>query len=378
MLEVSKTKIKDSIACKGRLSFPSLKSLTLNHEATRALQDLLSKDLFDSLIQITSSQLEELDCPYLGRSELSELMRNGQLGLLKTFTLTRGYVNYDYDVDDVEYGVSELIKHCPNITNVDGYTRFEDDGLSWYTRGALAILSTYGPQLKYFNCNLVSRKILHAIAEKCKNIQSLVLNFEPYACSAGQFDECVAVANSAPLLLGSLERLTHISLYFIDSNDENETIYYAETIGELVKRCGMRLRSFHLTFYGFESHKIIKAIGANLKNLKKLNISMNRMEDTEPDTARDIYETKELQESVEYMLDGCQKLRILHLDVHGWSDVFYTIQNNICEQICYKQKNLRYLDVKHIEEISRPTVTFLYQCYVKFSVFEQVAILAIA
>ena len=193
-----------------------------------------------------------------------------------------------------------------------------------------------------------------AILEKCKNIELLVLDFAPCSSNDGLIDESRTIASSVPLF-GYLEKLTFLSLNFVDSEVKTETIC------ELIKRCGMKLQIFHLRFYGHQSHKIVRAIGANLKNLKELKLSMYRMKDTMRGTPEDTYETKELQESVESILEGCQKLRSLDMDFTGWNDECNTLTSVIYDQISSKQQHLRYLYVHCHMDRPKPNLVKVIQ-----------------
>ena len=99
MLEVSITKIQDIVACKRRFRFPSLKSLTLGPEAATAIEEILSKDLFNRLI--TNSPIEEFYCSNV---DVTGHIENGNLGLLKRHNLL---CFRKYGEDFVGYGIYE-------------------------------------------------------------------------------------------------------------------------------------------------------------------------------------------------------------------------------------------------------------------------------
>ena len=326
MPNISIRKIQEIITGKGNLSFPRLKSLTLGSESARAIEALLTKDIFDSLI--TSSQLEELYCSHI---DMLPYIRNGKLDILKKCSLS--------------HGVYELIKHCPYITHLHGFTDNCGDPSS-YKQGALKLLSTYGPQLKHFECNLISWEIARAILEECKDIESLVLHFENHCNFEDDIDDSVAIECSLPLF-GCLEKLTEIDLRLITSDAE------AETVGALIKSCGMNLQSFKIMFEGNESHKIMSAIGTNCKNLKNLKLYIyDSIDETEEEGIRKV------RESLDAIIEECQKLRTLDLEVTGLN-VSYEGESSlinlldIYEQIGKKQRYLQHVQLYHLKGIPK-------------------------
>eukprot|EP00112_Aurelia_sp_Birch-Aquarium-sp1_P008152 Seg1894.8 transcript_id=Seg1894.8/GoldUCD/mRNA.D3Y31 product="hypothetical protein" protein_id=Seg1894.8/GoldUCD/D3Y31 len=248
MSNISVTKIQGIIASKGHLSFPRLKSLELGYGSGEAIQELLSIDSFDSLI--TTSQLEEFYCYH---KDMLPYIRNGNLGLLKKCSLATFWKEFSESEvtevqrnlfkDDVDLGIDELIKNCPHITHLDDYTDHYEDP-SYFKRGALKIFSTYGPQLKHFQGNVNSPEIAHAILEKCKNMESLDLDFL-YHCN---WDQSAVTIDSNLAEFGHLEKLTEVDLRLINS---------AEIVTEFIKRRGMNLQSFKLDFGGSDSYKIM-------------------------------------------------------------------------------------------------------------------------
>lgn len=281
---------------------------------------------------------------------------------MKKFTLHRSYEGYDYDGTVTKNGIHELIKRCPHITHLSGYEHHYGYGQDWhaftnadYTRGVLEILSNYGPQLKHFKCDLLSKEITNAIVGKCKNIESLDLDLSPEGKFALDGNIHPTIVSSAPLL-ASLENLRVLALDFYPP--ETELTNYAEIICELIKRCGIKLQIFHFSYLGTEVHKVMEAIGVNLRNLEelKLHVEFGKDQDTSRDTKQ-----KDLQESVEYILEGCQKLTSLDLTFNGRDhELVLFINEIIYRQICYKQQHLRYLDAD-ITEIATPTLLKLIQ-----------------
>lgn len=322
MLEVSVSKIQGIIACKGRLSFPRLKSLALLRDARTAVKQLLSNDFFGSLI--TSSKLIELR----GQKDMMvPYIKNGNLRFLEKCHLRlmlfcEGDTDVDYDDDD-------LIKHCPHITDIDGCREYEYPHCYLFKQ-----ISAYGAQLKHFQCYF-SREIGDAILEKCKNLKSLILY--------------VDTMDGLLHLFGHLEKLTELDIVFISDRHETE-----ETLCELIKRCGMNLQSLRLDFCenGHECHKIVNAIGANCRNLKNLKLHVNagmQMIDT--------CDTRELEDSVESILEGCQKLSNLELYFDKLGDKFYAPY----EKLGTKLPHLQHLVLKNLRAIPKPKFVKLIQ-----------------
>eukprot|EP00112_Aurelia_sp_Birch-Aquarium-sp1_P020631 Seg5368.1 transcript_id=Seg5368.1/GoldUCD/mRNA.D3Y31 product="hypothetical protein" protein_id=Seg5368.1/GoldUCD/D3Y31 len=307
--------IQSIIAAKGRLSFPCLKSLKLTDEAYRAFKEL-SNDFFESLT--ATSQLQELEFPdYV---DILPYIENGNLELLKIFPALHFQDN-----------TGELIKHCPNITHVHGATR----------RNLHEIISTYGPQLKSFGGSVNRGDAANAILRECKNLESLDLVFYPPDDNC-LIEESLAIKRAIPLF-GYLEKLTEMEIcskYF-----EIE----AEVVCKLIKNCGMKVQSLTLTFRGFESHKILNEIGANCKNLKKLKLTIENIEDYGHYEMKEIPTNRKLPESVRAILVGCQKLRTLHVYVRirsdGWSWSDTNCNCIIYDQIGNKQPYLEHLEL---------------------------------
>lgn len=243
-------------------------------------------------------------------------IRNGNLGLLKKCSLATFWKEFSESEvtevqrnlfkDDVELGIDELIKNCPHITHLDDYTDHYEDP-SYFKRGALKIFSTYGPQLKHFQCNVNSPEIAHAILEKCKNMESLDLDFL-YHCN---WDQSAVTIDSNLAEFGHLEKLTEVDLRLINS---------AEIVTEFIKRRGMNLQSFKLDFGGSDSYKIMFAICfcKNLKNLK-LDIYDNIImcEEKEEEAQEKISETRG---SADAILEECPNLRTVDIHVRVYVD----------------------------------------------------------
>eukprot|EP00112_Aurelia_sp_Birch-Aquarium-sp1_P023066 Seg6748.1 transcript_id=Seg6748.1/GoldUCD/mRNA.D3Y31 product="hypothetical protein" protein_id=Seg6748.1/GoldUCD/D3Y31 len=305
--------IQSIIAAKGRLSFPSLKSLKLTDEAYRAFKEL-SNDFFESLI--ASSQLQELELP----KHISILphIKNEDLGLLKTIPEPGSYND----------NTGELIKHCPNITHVPG-------GLT--KRNLQKIICTYGPQLKFLRVSINRVDTANAILKECKNLESLDLVSYPPDDNC-LIEESLAIKRAIPLF-GYLEKLTEIEIWSKYFEIE------AGVVCELIKNCGMKLQSLTLRLRESESHKILNAIGANCKNLKKLKLTI---ENTERDETQELSTNRKLLESVDAILEGCQKLRGLYLylrsDGRNWSDTK-------CNCIIYDQIGIKQPYLQHHLEL---------------------------
>eukprot|EP00112_Aurelia_sp_Birch-Aquarium-sp1_P011725 Seg2468.2 transcript_id=Seg2468.2/GoldUCD/mRNA.D3Y31 product="hypothetical protein" protein_id=Seg2468.2/GoldUCD/D3Y31 len=313
--------------CKGGLSFPRLKSLTLKGEACNGIR-VLSNILFKSFME--TSQLEELDLDLKFSVKIEHEIRSWDLHLLRKCSL--------WDFHEI---AEDLIMHCLNITHLVGFHSYRYPLL--YAKDMHNIISTYGPQLKSLECCVVKMETVNAIVEKCKNLESLKLHFEGYPDdeSWGWIDESVAIKNSVPLF-GCLEKLTEIGLWLRRSYMQ----FKAEIACELLEICGMNLQSLTLLFYGCESHKIMNAIGANCKNLKKLELFIyEELEDTERGTTEEISRARQLQEGVEVMLEGCQNLQSLYLRVSlddekcPWNDAI------ILEKISKNQRQLESLTI---------------------------------
>eukprot|EP00112_Aurelia_sp_Birch-Aquarium-sp1_P019749 Seg495.3 transcript_id=Seg495.3/GoldUCD/mRNA.D3Y31 product="hypothetical protein" protein_id=Seg495.3/GoldUCD/D3Y31 len=319
--------IQSIIAAKGRLSFPSLKSLKLTDEAYRAFKEL-SNDFFESLI--ASSQLQELELPkYVN---ILPYITNGNLGLLKIFRVP-------YDHTEL---ITELIKHCPNITHLDGATE----------RNLQTIIPTYAPQLKFLGGSVKRGNTANAILEECKNLESLDLVFYP---SHGNFlvEELVAIKSAIPLF-GYLEKLTELEFFSMSNYFEID----AEVVCDLIKNCGMKLQILKLAFKGSESHTILNAIGTNCKNLKKLKLSINNVE---RDETENISTNRKLLESVEAILGGCQMLRGLYVNVrsNGWSEA--NCDHIIYDQIGNKLPYLQHLKLALLWQYPKPNFVKLIE-----------------
>ena len=284
----SRKNISRIITLNGRLSFPRLRSLKLNDEAYEAFKELSNSFL---VRLISSSQLQELEFPEY--ADILPYIEHGNLRLLKKFP-----VSHD------NYYTRAVIENCPNIIHGDGALG-----------GDLhKIISTYGPQLKALNCWVNSSETANTILERCKNLESLKLVLYPPNDNC-LVEESLAIKKLIPSF-GCLEKLTEIDVWSKCFEIE------AEIVSELIKKCGMKLQSLTLLLIGYESHKILNAIGVNCKNLKKLKLSiLNRMEGTECDTTKESSTNRKLLESVEAILDGCQKLRTLFLNIGGIDDV---------------------------------------------------------
>ena len=275
--------LKD-IVCKESLSFPQLKSLKLSPEAAKAFKQF-NEDLFLSLMG--SNQLEEIGVQYI-EPPVSHFIKNGSLRLLKKCCLI------DFEID-----AEELIKFCPNIVHIDGFTDMFDK--TDYDRSILKIMSTFGPQLKHFGCDINCSETMNAILEKCKNLVSVLLIFSHRI----RKDEVSLIKRLIPAL-GCLENLTEIELWL------GLTKVEAEIVCEFIEKCGKNLEMLTLQFDGMESFKILNAVGTNCSNLVKLRlIIVDRPKEDEEDPLR----TRQLRESGEAVLEGCQNLTTLHLDV---------------------------------------------------------------
>ena len=349
-------KVEDIIACHRRLNFPRLKSLKLAGDADSAIKQL-SNDLFESLI--ATSQLEELKIPYL---HISAQFKLGNLGLLKKLSLSY-YETY----------AAELIKHCPNITNLVGYQGFADPWQS--VRSLRNIIWAYGPKLKSLGCRVVRVETVTAIVKECKAIESLVLDFQEPKREDGWFDESLAIESSIPLL-GYLERLTEIEFYSRDFKVKPEIIC------ELITRCGVNLQSFTLDLCGSEIYKILNAVGARCKNLKKLWLDVcdileakdwggtcNRINAAKRGTMKETHRSRQLEESVDVVLEGCQKLTtlFLHFGWRGWRDL--RKENNIYDQISKKQLHLKRLTLENHMGYPKPNFVKLIQALPYCNIF---------
>ena len=341
MSDSSITKIQEIITSMGQLSFPRLKSLTLVQESGKAIEQLLNKDIFNSFI--TSSQLEQVDCSDI---DMLPYIRNGNLGLLRKFSLSYGCF----------YGMPTLIEHCPHITHLGGYTVY--GGRQGYKRSVLRLISAYGPQLKHFDCQLFSWEVLRAILERCRNIESLVVEFGDVSDSAeGHIDDFLGFGSSLPLL-GYLEKLTEIDIRFI------MPYYEAEFIGALIEKCGKKLQSIKIKFEGSESHKIMIAIAANCKNLK--NLHLNFRENLYYDT--DEEKVREVRDSVNAIIEECQELRTFDVEVYGLdlchgSDRSVLEFSDICDQIGKKLPHLKYVKLRRLHSIPEPNVVKLIHAH---------------
>ena len=353
MLEVSIRKIKDIIARKGRLRFPRLKSLKLADESYADIVQF-SNDLFESLIG--TSHLEELKLDHLRSNELymeptiKEHMQRGSLVALKKCSIR--YHEEDFEV---------LIQHCPNITHLTGWwidpVRW-DERREKYARNLLKIFSTYGPQLKSFRFNGMvtgsTMEAINAILKECKNLESLVLDFTPPSYGMLQYEN-KAVESAIPLF-GYLDKLTEIKL--VRSRDFK---IKPETICELIKRCGINLKSFTLEYRGYESQKILNAIGANARNLETLKLDNieHINEDWEQGITED--EIRQIQESVDAILEGCQKLETLHFqmrDSRGKVELNFPIYDQIAKK---ENLHLKYLRLEGILGYPQPSLLKLIQ-----------------
>ena len=318
----SRKNISRTITQNGRLSFPRLRSLKLTDEAYQAFKEL-SNTFLESLI--STSQLQELEFPEY--ADILPYIENGNLRLLKKFP-----VSHD------NYYTRAVIKNCPNITHGDGALG-----------GDLhKIISTYGPQLKALNCSVNSSETANTILERCKNLESLKLTLYPPNDNC-LVEESLALKTLIPSF-GCFEKLTEIDVWSKCFEIE------AEIVSELIKKCGMKLQSLTLLIRGSESHKILNAIGVNCKNLKKLKLSiLNRMEDTECDTTKASSTNRKLQESVEAILEGCQKLRTLFLNIRGINDVSSEGLSWLggarpnCSDIIYDQIGSKHPYLQHLE-----------------------------
>ena len=282
--------IQSVIALKGRLCFPRLHSLKLGVEPYIAFK-ALSNTFLESLI--SSSQLKELEFPQC--VDILPYIENGNLRLLKKFPVST----------DNCY-TRAVIENCPNITHGD-----EAHGTDLQK-----VISAYGPQLKVLDCSMNSSEIANAILEGCTNLESVKLILCPPPPDYNSFGaESMALKKLIPLF-GYLEKLTEIDIW------SKHFEIKAEIVSELIKKCGMKLQSLTLLLRGSKSHKILNTIGVNCKNLKKLRLSIsNGMEDTERDTTKESSANKKLLESVDAILEGCQKLRTLYLNISGINDV---------------------------------------------------------
>ena len=273
-----------AIVCKKSLSFPQLKSLELSSEAAKAIRQL-SEDLFLSLMG--SKQLEEIGVQYI-EPPVSHFIKNGSFRLLKKCCL----IDFEIDAED-------LIKFCPNIVHIDGFTDMYDK--TDYDQSVLKIFSAFGPQLKHFGCDINSSETMNAILEKCKNLLSILLIFSHRI----RKDEVSLIKHLVPAL-GCLEKLTGIELWL------GLTKIEAEIVCEFIEKCGRNLEMLTLQFDGIESFKILKAVGTYCKDLLKLRlVIVDRPKNDEDDPLR----ARQLKEGGEAVLEGCQKLTTLHLDV---------------------------------------------------------------
>ena len=317
--------ISQYIACKESLCFPKLKSLSLSPEATNALKDL-NKDIFHALVE--SNHLEEISLYYLN-PPVSHFIKNGSLRFLKKFELTR--FNFGIDAEQAE----QLIKCCPNIIHFDGCSDSLDK--TKYVHAMIQIISTFGSQLKHFGCDIYCREIIDAILEKCKSLESLSLTF---SYSLGE-DEVAVVKNLIPVL-GCLEKLTKLSLWL------QSTEVDAEAVCGLIERCGTNLTVLTVQFTGIESFKILNAVGACCKNLVKLRLMIEdrlRIEG-EGDPLR----TRQLKESGQAILEGCQKLTSFHLDVCKHTSWATRVEHVFFDHIGNKLPHLKELTFSNIAE----------------------------
>ena len=320
--------IQSVIALKGRLSFPRLKSLKLAAEAYQAFK-VFSNTFLESLI--SSSQLQELEFPQY--VDILPYIENGNLRLLKKFPVSRD-----------NYYTRAVIENCPNITHGD-----EAHGADLQK-----IISTYGPQLKVMDCSMNSSETANAILEGCKNLESVRLILCSSPPNYNSFGEEAMTLKRLIPFFGYLENLTEIDIWSKYFEIE------AEIVCELISKCGMKLQSLTLLIRGSESHKILNAIGVNCKNLKKLKLSiLNRMEGTEHDTTKERSTNRKLQESVEAILEGCQKLRTLYLNISSINNVggkdlnWYQGARPTCTDVIYdlistKQPYLQNLELAYL------------------------------
>ena len=328
--------------CKESLSFPRLKSLKLSTEVWVALEDL-REDLLLALIRSDNLEETAIECMYQQSITVPHLVKNDTLRFLKKFSWTD--FNFKTNAEHVE----QLITCCPNIIHFDVFTDYFCK--TGYNQGVLQIISTFGPQLKHFGCTINCSEIMRAILEKCKSLESLWLIF---SLPSLQFpsdakDEIAVITHLLPAL-GSLEKLTNIQISLGDTtvdNFEPNEIVQAEPVCELIEKCGTNLKVLTLQFDGTDSFQILNAIGAYCKNLVKLQLAIADTGAAKEDPLR----ASQLKESGEAIMEGCQKLIALHLDVReGDQPILYdqisnklphlktlTFSNNISE---YPQSDL--------------------------------------
>ena len=281
---------------------------------------------------------------------IKEHMQRGSLVALKKCSIR--YHEEDFEI---------LIQHCPNITHLTGWwidptrnnVRREE-----YAIDVLKIFSAYGPQLKSFRfsgmVNKSRMEAIHAILNECKNFESLVLDCEPPWYRMNQYEN-KAVESAIPLF-GYLDKLTEIRLVY-----SRDFKIKPETVCELIKRCGINLKSFTLDYHGYESHKILNAIGANARNLETLKLeSIEHInKDWEQGITED--EIRQIQESVDAILEGCQKLKTLHFQITDSRDQV-ELNFAIYDQIGNKEHlRLRYLRLEGILGYPKPSLLKLIQ-----------------
>ena len=315
--------ISQNIVCKESLCFPKLKSVSLSPEATNALKDL-SKDVFHTLVK--SNHLEEISLFYLN-PPVSHFIKNGSLRFLKKFSLTS--FNFSIDAEQAE----QLIKCCPNIIHFNGF--FDGLDKTGYVHGMIQIISTFGSQLKHFGCDIYCREIIDAIVEKCKSLESLTLSF-----SLGK-DQVAVVKNLIPDL-GCLEKLTALALWL------QSTEVDAEAVCGLIEKCGTNLRVLTVQFTGIESYKILNAVGAYCKKLLSLKLTI--MDRLRVEGEGDPLRTRQLKENGQAILEGCQKLTSLHLNVCKCTSSTTAAEYVFFDQIGNKLPYLKTLTFSRISE----------------------------
>ena len=286
----SQMKIKD-IVCKKSLCFPKLKSFSL--------WPSMSEDLFLALEE--SVPFEEM---------------------------TTGCLDSPASHDSLVADAEQLIRYYPNITYFHG--RCHELERTNYIKNVLQVISKVGPQLQHLGCEIYCIEIMNAILEKCKNLESFWLVIR----ESLKTDQVSVIKHLIPAL-GCLERVTNISLTIEPTEVE------AEIICGLIEKCGTNLRVLKLQFTGIDSFRILNAVGAYCKNLRYLQlIIMDRLRvEGEGDPLR----TRQLKESGQAILEGCQKLISLHLNVEKRTSWATHVEPVFFDQIGKKLPHLKAL-----------------------------------